>query len=109
MRSDTSREGRSRMSEGALLTGVRILDLTGPDAQLCGRILAEIGAEVILVEPPEGDATRHTAPFRDGQSDVESSIVFAALNSGKRSVIVDPASPRAGADLIRLARAADAT
>jgi benzylsuccinate CoA-transferase BbsE subunit len=77
------------MGSGAMLRDVRILDLTGPDAQLCARILAELGAEVILAEPPEGSATRRLAPFRDGRDgDGEASLVFAALNSGKRSVVI---------------------
>ena len=92
----------------ALLSGVRILDLCGPDAQLCGRILAELGAEVILAEPPAGDASRHRGPFRDGQSDLESSITFAALNSGKKSVVIDPDDGRSRADLERIAGTADA-
>jgi len=94
------------MADG-LLAGVRIVDLTGPDAQLCGRILAELGADVILVEPPEGVASRRTGPFRDGhEGDPEASIRFAALNSGKRSVVVDRAT--AQRDIQRLARESDA-
>ena len=92
---------------GALLTGVRVIDLTGPDAQMCGRVLAALGADVILVEPPGGVATRRQGPFRRGhEGDAEASIAFAALNSGKRSVVVDPA--RAAEQIARLARDADA-
>ena len=94
------------MDAALLLGGVRILDLSGPDAQLCGRILAELGADVVLVEPPEGVRTRRLAPFRDGhEDDREASLVFAALNSGKRSVVIE----RAQADeIIALARTCDA-
>lgn len=78
------------MAAGALLTGVRVLDLTGPDAQLCGRIVASLGADVILAEPPDGVVTRRRGPFRDGhEGDPEASLVFAALNSGKRSIVLD--------------------
>lgn len=92
------------MAAGALLTGVRILDLTGPDAQLCGRIVGELGAEVILAEPREGVATRRLAPFRDGHDgDTEASLVFAALNSGKRSVVIERAE-----DILALAKSCDA-
>jgi benzylsuccinate CoA-transferase BbsE subunit len=97
----------NRIASTALLDRVRILDLTGPDAQLCGRILAELGAEVILVEPMEGVATRRLAPFRDGhEGDREASLVFAALNSGKHSVVVDGA--RARDEIASLARRSDA-
>ena len=92
------------MGSGAMLRDVRILDLTGPDAQLCARILAELGAEVILAEPPEGSATRRLAPFRDGRDgDGEASLVFAALNSGKRSVVIERAE-----DILALAKTCDA-
>ena len=95
------------MGSGAVLRDVRILDLTGPDAQLCGRIVAELGAEVILVEPPEGVSTRRLAPFRDGRyGDTEASLVFAALNSGKRSVII--ARDRAHDEIRALAQTCDA-
>ena len=95
------------MGTAALLRGVRILDLTGPDAQLCGRIIAELGAEVILVEPPDGVATRRLAPFRSGrEGDPEASLAFAALNSGKRSVVI--ARERAREELLALARTCDA-
>src|SRR5262249_42631286 len=86
---------------------VRILDLTGSDGQMCGRILAALGADVILVEPPEGLALRRSGPFRDGyDGDAEASIAFAALNSGKRSVVLERDSARDG--IARLARDADA-
>lgn len=95
------------MGAGALLRGVRILDLTGPEAELCGRIVAELGAEVMLVEPPGGVATRRRAPFRDGhEGEVEASLAFAALNSGKLSVIVDRANART--EILGLARGCDA-
>jgi benzylsuccinate CoA-transferase BbsE subunit len=91
----------------ALLRGVRVLDLTGPDAQLCARIVAELGAEVILLEPPDGVATRRLAPFRDGHDgDVEASLVFAALNSGKKSVVIS--RERARDEILALAAGCDA-
>jgi crotonobetainyl-CoA:carnitine CoA-transferase CaiB-like acyl-CoA transferase len=95
------------MGSGALLRDVRILDLTGPDAQLCTRIVAELGAEVILVEPAEGVPTRRLAPFRDGHDgDNEASLAFAALNSGKRSVVI--VRERARDEIRALARTCDA-
>src|SRR5260221_2276940 len=107
MQTNTNVRERDFVMTGGLLPNVRILDLTGPDAQLCGRVLAELGAEVILVEPAEGVTTRRTGPFRDGhEGNPEASIRFAALNSGKRSVVVERATAKR--DLAAIARTCDA-
>ena len=48
------------------LDEIRILDLAGVEGQLCGRLLADLGAVVIKIEPPQGDPARRTGPFRHG-------------------------------------------
>ena len=67
------------------LEGVRVLDfsimLAGP---YCARLLADAGAEVIKIEPPEGDDMRLRSPLRNGQS-----AYFGQLNAGKRSLALD--------------------
>ncbi len=93
-------------AEPTLLTGVRVLDISGPDAQLAGRLVAELGAQVIRLESPDGDVTRHSGPWADGP-DTEGSLRFAALNSGKLSVIVDPTRPDTPATLSALVESAD--
>ncbi len=79
-----------------ILAGVRVLDFTtmvsGP---YCTRLLADLGAEVIKVEPPEGDYVRTQPPMRDGHS-----AYFAHLNCGKKSLAVD-LKQRGATDLIR--------
>lgn len=71
------------------LAGLRVLDLTrvlaGPFATA---LLADLGAEIIKLEPPSGDDYRHIGPFRDGES-----ALFALTNRGKKSVVVDLKSP----------------
>lgn len=68
----------------APLAGVRILDLTVGPAAHTGRILADLGADVLLVEPSAGCPSRHDAPSIDTQS-----VSFALRNANKRSVILD--------------------
>lgn len=87
------------------LDGLRVLDWTDSSGQLAGRILADLGAEVILVEPPGGDAQRRAAPAvaaAGGQS-----AVWAARNFGKRSAAIDVASGDGRARLHQLIGAAD--
>ncbi len=84
------------------LAGLRVVDFTivmsGP---MCTRILADAGADVIKVEPPEGDMVRQRPPFVGGIS-----TYFASMNCGKRSVVLDlrqPAGLQAARDLARSA------
>src|SRR4051794_16785293 len=80
------------------LDGVRVLDLSqvvsGP---ICGRVLADLGADVVKVEPPGGDIIRMLRP-RVGDEPV--SVYFTWANAGKRSVCVDLRKPE-GEDLVR--------
>ncbi len=67
------------------LHGVRVLDLTNMlSGPYCTRLLADLGAEVIKVEPPHGDHNRGRRPVRNG-----SSSFFGQLNCGKHSVVLD--------------------
>ena len=85
------------------LEGVRVLDFTtllpGPMATL---VLAEAGADVIKIERPGGDPTRHSPPFVDGES-----VPFAMLNRGKRSIEIDLKKPGAASRILALAQSAD--
>ena len=76
------------MSE-PFLKGFRALDLTSLSGQLCGRILADLGMEVIKIEPPGGDPVRNLAPFVTSANGVKLSTTFAHLNAGKASKVLD--------------------
>jgi crotonobetainyl-CoA:carnitine CoA-transferase CaiB-like acyl-CoA transferase len=90
------------------LDGIRVLDLATPLAEASGRVLADLGAEVIKVEPPGGCAARFTAPFVDGeQGNPEGSLFWKAWGLGKRSVVLDLESRADRGKLLRLARGAD--
>jgi CoA:oxalate CoA-transferase len=58
----------------------------------CGKLLHDLGMDVIKVEPREGDATRREAPFAKGHTDREGSLRFAYLNAGKRSITLNIAA-----------------
>jgi crotonobetainyl-CoA:carnitine CoA-transferase CaiB-like acyl-CoA transferase len=75
------------------LRGVRVLDLTDSSAVFATRILADTGCDVVRVEPPGGDPVRSLAPFLHDEPGPERSLPHLYLNAGKRSVVVDRATP----------------
>ena len=72
-----------------LLNGMRMLDLSDERGALCGKIFADMGAEVIKVEPPHGCATRNLPPFLDDQPGLDRSLYFLAYQAGKLSVTLN--------------------
>ena len=93
---------------GGNLDGYRILDLTGEPGFLAGKLLAELGADVIKVEPPAGDPARRRGPFVNGTADPERSLLWLALNTSKRGVTLDLTHARGQAIFLELCRHADA-
>jgi len=87
-----------------VLSGVRVLDLADQSGALAGRLLAGLGAEVVLVELPEGSPLRRLPPFFDGGPELERSVFFWFYAAGKRSVVLDPSDT---GQLDRLAARAD--
>ena len=85
------------------LSGVRVVEfcqvLAGP---YCGMLLADLGAEVIKVEPPDGDMMRQWPPISEGYSEN-----FASINRNKRSVVLDLKNPEHKAAARRLVLSAD--
>jgi len=85
------------------LAGIRVIELAnfiaGP---LAGTLLADMGADVVKVEPPQGDMSRATPPIRDGES-----VSFAALNRNKRSLVLDLKRPEAIDIMLELAAQSD--
>jgi benzylsuccinate CoA-transferase BbsE subunit len=71
------------------LDGVRIIEFTDALASYAGRLLADLGADVIKVEPPGGGRQRHTPPFYRDQATPDTSIAFWVHNTSKRSVVLD--------------------
>jgi crotonobetainyl-CoA:carnitine CoA-transferase CaiB-like acyl-CoA transferase len=72
------------------LDGIRIVDLSqGIAGPYCTKLLSDLGAEVIKVEPPDGDYTRRLGPFPNDEPDDDKSGLFIHLNANKKSVTLD--------------------
>ena len=91
------------MADGAaLLAPLRVLDLGGPESDAVSRLLADLGADVLKIEPPTGSAARSALPTIAGAS-----IPFALHNANKRGAVLDPDNPADRDRLIELAGEAD--
>jgi len=93
--------------DGGPLAPYRVLDLTDRSGWLCGRILGDLGADVVKVEPPEGDPGRRVGVFRGDDPDPANNLSWLAYNAGKRGITLAVDTAR-GRDLLRrLAQRAD--
>lgn len=90
------------------LTDLRVIDLTaalaGPYATM---LLADLGADVVKVEPPSGDFTRWGGPFTKGDEERNYGGYFASVNRSKRSIVLDLREDRDRETLLDLVRGAD--
>lgn len=83
------------------LAGYRVLDFADEKGQLCARVLGELGADVIKVEPPrDGDPTRQNGPFFKGEAGPDTSLYWWTMNAGKRSVTLQ-LKLEAGREILR--------
>ncbi|MYE83798.1 MAG: carnitine dehydratase [Gammaproteobacteria bacterium] len=76
------------------LTGVRVVELAHESIALAGKLLADMGADVILVEPPAGDPARHYAPYLDDTPGEDRSLYWWHYHTSKRGVTLDLDDPR---------------
>ena len=88
------------MGDNQPLSGYRVLDLSGPIGVFCGKLMADMGADVIKVEQPDGDPMRRTGPFVDDQPHPERSLYWLHFNTNKRGITLD-ITTNDGADLLR--------
>lgn len=72
-----------------MLSGLRVIDCTDARAFLAGKILGDLGASVVKVEPPGGDPARRRGPFLGAARDPEKSLPWVALNTSKRGIVLD--------------------
>ncbi len=77
------------MEQDKALNGIRVLDFTGPSGVYCTKLLADLGADVIKIEPPEGDPMRYIGPFYHDDVHPEKSLYFWHFNTSKRSITLN--------------------
>jgi len=88
---ELNKYGRNIMglSVEGILSPYRVLDLAGEIGLMCGKILGDLGADVIKIERPGGDPTRSIGPFFNDEPDPEKSLFWFALNTNKRGITLD--------------------
>lgn len=89
------------------LAGLRVIEMCGELGQLAGKLLADMGADVVKIEPPEGSSARGIGPFVDDQPGANRSLNFWYHNTNKRSVVLDLASESGRASARALCLVAD--
>lgn len=93
--------------EKKALDGIRVLELSDESGYECGRFLADFGAEVIKIEPPQGDAGRARGPFYQDEAKPENSLFFMARNRNKKGITLDLDSAEGKAAFRKLAGEVD--
>ena len=90
-----------------MLSPYRVLDLTDEKGLFCGKLLGDLGADVIKIEKPGGDDTRKIGPFFRDEIDPEKSLFWFAYNTGKRGITLDLQNERGRGIFKRLAAVSD--
>ncbi len=89
------------------LAGLRILELADETGQFCGKLLGDLGADVVKIEPPGGEPSRHIGPFLDDVPHPERSLSFWYYNTSKRGITLDPGTAEGRRLFARLAATSD--
>src|ERR1700751_3013594 len=90
-----------------MLSPYRVLDLTDEGAMICGQILGDLGADVILVEPSAGAQARQIGPYVDDLVEANRRLNFWSLNRNKRPVTLDLSTSSGIENLLRLVKTSD--
>src|ERR1700736_585422 len=90
-----------------MLGDIRVLEVSAPATMLAGRILADLGADVLTLEPPGGAPGRRMAPFVGAQPGLERSLTWQALNYNKRGITLNLAHPEGNRLFVALAAKCD--
>ncbi len=98
----------SGSARSAALAGRRIVELADHKTAYCGKLFADMGADVILVEPPGGDSMRRLPPFWKGEPHPDRGLWFLYTNTSKRGVVIDLETAEGRERFLALALNADA-
>jgi benzylsuccinate CoA-transferase BbsE subunit/naphthyl-2-methylsuccinate CoA transferase subunit len=90
-----------------MLSCYRVLDLTDEKAFICGRALSDFGAEVIKIEKPGGDPSRHKGPFYGDDPDPEKNLTWFSFNANKKGITLDIESTEGQEILKKLVKTSD--
>lgn len=102
-----SSSSRQKKQAGSLLNSFQVLDLSNETGFLCGKLLADLGAEVIKIERPGGEPARRMGPFYQNLPDPEKSLSWWAFNGNKKGITLDIEHSRGQELFRRLARDCD--
>lgn len=97
---DSEERIASAQAPRGALDGLRVLDAAGPMGSYCGKLLADMGADVVLVEPVGGGILRREPPFIADAQGPEHGIAFTYFNTSKRAITLNLDAPK-GQDLLR--------
>lgn len=89
------------------LTGIRVIELANERIAFAGKLLADMGADVILVEPPQGDPSRHYPPFLEDTPGEDRSLYWWHYHTSKRGIVLDLDDDEGRERFRRLAAGAD--
>lgn len=108
MDSDRASNSATTPTTAAPLAGIRVLDITqGISGPFAAKVMAVMGADVVKVEPPEGDVSRSQPPFLGDDPHPEKSGLYLYLNTNKRGITLDLEQPAGQGILRRLYEWAD--
>ena len=92
---------------GGMLRPYRVLDIADEKGLMCGKIMGDLGADVIKIEQPGGDSARNIGPFYHDEVEPEKSLFWFALNTSKRGITLDIEKPAGQRIMQRLVKTAD--
>ncbi len=95
------------MSQATALDGIRVVELSHERCAFAGKLLADMGADVVVVEPPAGSPLRGWGPFVDDAPDPERSLAWWHYNTSKRGIVLDLEDEAGRERLRRLVARAD--